>query len=45
MSVDPVTAKHADIDGRTYYFCSPGCRNTFTPGTDSTAVTTLKGDL
>jgi P-type Cu+ transporter len=30
MTVDPHTAKHrADFGGRTYYFCSPGCREKF----------------
>ncbi|HUI96727.1 MAG TPA: YHS domain-containing protein, partial [Xanthobacteraceae bacterium] len=28
MTVDPTTAKHrAEHDGRTYYFCSAGCRS------------------
>jgi Cu+-exporting ATPase len=30
MSVDPHTAKlKAEVGGRTYYFCSPGCRTKF----------------
>jgi Cu+-exporting ATPase len=30
MEVDPATARHrADHDGRTYYFCSAGCRAKF----------------
>ncbi|SFV32356.1 heavy metal translocating P-type ATPase [Hyphomicrobium facile] len=30
MTVDPNTAKHhADHDGKTYYFCSAGCRTKF----------------
>ncbi|MCA1712256.1 MAG: permease [Actinobacteria bacterium] len=29
MSVDPATAASADHAGRTYYFCSDGCRSTF----------------
>jgi hypothetical protein len=30
MSVDVSTAKHTmDYEGHTYYFCSPGCRQTF----------------
>jgi len=30
MAVDPTTAKHrAEHDGRTYYFCSAGCRAKF----------------
>jgi len=30
MTVDPTTAKHrAEHDGRTYYFCSAGCRSKF----------------
>ncbi|CAA2140856.1 heavy metal translocating P-type ATPase [Hyphomicrobium sp. ghe19] len=30
MTVDPTTAKHhADHDGKTYYFCSAGCRTKF----------------
>ncbi len=29
-SVDPATARHkADVEGRTYYFCSSGCREKF----------------
>jgi Cu+-exporting ATPase len=30
MSVDPVTAKHtAQYQGKTYYFCAPGCKKAF----------------
>jgi Cu+-exporting ATPase len=30
MSVDVSTAKHTmDYEGHTYYFCSPGCKQTF----------------
>ncbi|EXS68145.1 YHS domain-containing protein [Sphingobium sp. Ant17] len=30
MSVDPnATPHHADHDGQTYHFCSPGCRSKF----------------
>ena len=30
MDVDPATARHrAEHDGRTYYFCSAGCRAKF----------------
>ena len=33
MTVDPHTAKHrADYRGRTYYFCSAGCRTKFAAG-------------
>jgi len=30
MDVDPKTARHrSEHQGRTYYFCSPGCRKAF----------------
>ena len=29
MSVDEVTAVHADLDGKTYYFCGETCRKKF----------------
>ena len=30
MDVDPKTAKHtAQHEGKTYYFCGPGCRKAF----------------
>ena len=29
MTVDPVTALTVTRDGREYFFCSPGCRDTF----------------
>ena len=30
MDVDPATAtQKADHDGKTYYFCGPGCRKAF----------------
>jgi Cu+-exporting ATPase len=30
MDVDPATSEHHhQLDGRTYHFCSPGCRSTF----------------
>ena len=30
MDVDPATAKHKlEYDGRTYYFCGPGCKKAF----------------
>ena len=30
MDVDPRTAQHkSDHQGRTYYFCSPGCKAAF----------------
>ncbi len=30
MDVDPKTAKHtAQHEGKTFYFCSPGCKKTF----------------
>lgn len=30
MDVDPTTAEHkAEYEGRTYYFCAPGCRRAF----------------
>ena len=30
MSVDPKTAtQKADFEGKTYYFCCPGCKRTF----------------
>ncbi|MCC7105482.1 MAG: YHS domain-containing protein [Chloroflexi bacterium] len=30
MDVDPRTAQHAtQHDGKTYYFCAPGCRRAF----------------
>jgi Cu+-exporting ATPase len=30
MRVDPVTAKHtAQFQGKTYYFCAPGCKKAF----------------
>ncbi len=30
MEVDPATAAHrAEAEGQTYYFCSPGCKQTF----------------
>jgi Cu+-exporting ATPase len=30
MEVDPATAQHkSDHDGRTYYFCAPGCKKAF----------------
>ena len=33
MTVDPAAATaHASHDGQEYYFCSPGCRDTFTAG-------------
>ncbi len=36
MTVDEATAIHAERDGKTYYFCSEGCRQKFLsmpPGT------------
>ncbi len=35
MTVDEATAIHTERDGKTYYFCSDGCREKFlstTPG-------------
>ena len=30
MEVDPVTAEwKTDYDGKTYYFCAPGCKRSF----------------
>ena len=30
MSVDPAHAEHTSVhDGKTYYFCSRGCKETF----------------
>jgi len=29
MVVDPATARSAEVDGKTYYFCSEGCRTKF----------------
>lgn len=30
MKVDPKTAKWiSEYNGKTYYFCAPGCKNTF----------------
>lgn len=30
MDVDPTTSRHiATHQGKTYYFCSPGCRRAF----------------
>jgi len=29
MSVDKATALHAERDGKTFYFCSDHCRQTF----------------
>ena len=29
MTVDPATARHAERDGQTYYFCCEGCRKKF----------------
>ena len=30
MSVDPASARHtAEHEGKTYYFCAPGCRRAF----------------
>ena len=29
MVVDPQTARSADVRGKTYYFCAPGCKNAF----------------
>lgn len=30
MDVDPKTAKHtAEHEGKTYYFCGPGCKKAF----------------
>jgi Cu+-exporting ATPase len=30
MSVDPATARHtAEHQGKTYYFCAPGCKKAF----------------
>jgi len=29
MTVDEATALHAERDGKTFYFCSDHCRNTF----------------
>ena len=29
MTVDEATALHADRDGKTFYFCSDHCRETF----------------
>jgi len=30
MSVDPNTARHtAEYEGRTFYFCAPGCKKSF----------------
>jgi len=29
MTVDEATALHAERDGKTYYFCSAGCRQKF----------------
>ncbi len=30
MDVDPATAKHtATYQGKTYYFCAPGCMHAF----------------
>ena len=30
MNVDEKTARHtSEFEGRTYYFCAPGCKRTF----------------
>lgn len=30
MNIDPATAKHtSEYQGRTYYFCSPSCKQSF----------------
>jgi P-type Cu+ transporter len=30
MDVDPATARHtAEYQGKTYYFCAPGCKRAF----------------
>lgn len=29
MSVDPASAASAEHEGKTNYFCAPGCRKTF----------------
>ena len=30
MDVDPTTAKHtSEHQGKTYYFCAPGCKKAF----------------
>jgi Cu+-exporting ATPase len=30
MKLDPTTAQHkSDYQGKTYYFCAPGCRRAF----------------
>lgn len=30
MDVDPKTAKHTtQFEGKTFYFCGPGCKKTF----------------
>jgi YHS domain-containing protein/uncharacterized membrane protein YraQ (UPF0718 family) len=34
MTVDPATAKTAELDRHTYHFCSHGCRDTFTTARD-----------
>ena len=40
MNVDPATARSAERDGTTYYFCSESCRKKFL--TPATAVTGLR---
>src|SRR5690348_4376983 len=34
MVVDPKTARSADVRGKTYYFCSEGCRTKFVADPD-----------
>src|SRR5690349_21287355 len=34
MVVDPATARSAEVRGKTYYFCSEGCRSKFVADPD-----------
>ena len=35
MVVDPATARSAEVGGKTYYFCSEGCRTKFVAAPDT----------
>ncbi len=44
MDVDERTANHkSDYDGKTFYFCSPGCKKSF--DADPTKYTSPSGDM
>ncbi len=42
MEVDPETALTAEINGRTYYFCGRGCRNSYVKEHESSAAVNAK---